>query len=88
MSALTIDAAKNVGLLTTIGLVVLAVVALWTITAVLKRIVTVALLVALALVVWSQRTEVRDCGKAVQTRIELGASGPLTCTFFGKSVHL
>ncbi|MEI2706222.1 MAG: hypothetical protein V9E89_13435 [Ilumatobacteraceae bacterium] len=88
MLALTVESAKNLGLVVTVGLVVLALFAFWTITAFAKKLVTTAILAALALGVWTQRADVKECGRNLRARVEVGAPGKLSCTFFGTKIGL
>lgn len=88
MLGLTVDSAKNLGLVVTVGLVVLALLAFWTITAFTKKLVTTAIIGALALGVWTQREDVRECGRNLRARIEVGSASNASCKFFGAEIHL
>ena len=87
MLALTLDSAKNLALVVTIGLVLAALVALWTITQVTRKLFTALLIGVLALGVWTQRKELVECGqrwKAAGT----DQGEPTACKFFGGRVTL
>lgn len=89
-SALAVDlpTIENGSLLTTVGIIAVAALCLWIIQKVVVKIITVAVLVALAVLIWTQRTSLQDCAGKVRDRIEQGidADTKTTCTFFGQDV--
>lgn len=81
-----LDTAKNTSLFTVAGAVLLALAAVWLVKAVVTKVLTVVVLLALAGLVWSQRTELVDCADDVRDNVAAGAFDDTTCTFFGQDV--
>ena len=80
--ALTVDGAKNVGLIVVVALVAFALLAMWAVRSVASKLIMVALLGALVYAVWTERAEVSECAKQV---IETGTG---KCRFFGREIQL
>lgn len=80
------ETAKNASLWTVAGAVVLALVAVWLVKEVVKKVLTVAILLVIAGLAWSQRTELTACADEVRGTLEAGAVDDTTCTFFGRDV--
>ena len=53
---------------------------------VVTKVLTVAVLLALAFIVYSQRTELVDCADSVNATLAAGLAPDTTCTFFGQDV--
>ncbi|HQV57500.1 MAG TPA: hypothetical protein PKV27_05785 [Ilumatobacteraceae bacterium] len=88
MTALTIASAKNLALVIVVGLAVLAVISFWVIKNITTKLVMALILAGLALGVWNQRDELRQCGRNLQEQVKLGSTSNLACTFFGIEVKL
>ena len=84
--AFDFETAKNTSLWTVSVAVVLALVAVWVVKEVVKKVLTVVILLAIAGLAWSQRAELTDCADQVRTTIDAGAVPDTTCTFFGQAV--
>lgn len=88
MSGLTLDTAENTSLWTVAGAILLALIAVWLVKQVVTKVLTVGLLLALAGLVWSQRTELSECADNVEASIAAGLQPDTTCTFFGRAVTI
>jgi hypothetical protein len=88
--AFELDTAKNASIYTVAGAILLALAAVWLVKQVVTKVLTVAILLAIAGLVWTQRTELTDCADEVQaswtTTAGTGATVATTCTFFGQDV--
>jgi hypothetical protein len=82
MLALGVDAAKNIAIAVVVGFVVLSLVAASAIKNVTYKIVTSLLMIGLALGVWTQRSELKDCAHQVR------AQAATSCEFFGTEVDV
>ncbi len=86
--AFDLDTAKNSSLYTVAVAVLLALAAVWLVKQVVTKVLTVAVLLAIAGLVWSQRAELTDCADDVRANWTTGgalAAGTM-CTFFGQDV--
>ena len=83
-----LDTAKNTSLFTVTGAVLIALAAVWLVKQVVTKVLSVVVLLAIAGLVWSQRTELTDCADEVRTTIGAGAYDDTTCTFFGQDVTI
>ena len=91
MLGLTLGEAKTIAAIAVVVLLVLAVVASWIMKEVVQKVVAVAVLGVLALIVWSQRTNLQSCANdiaAEQTFTEGDAAVDPTCEFFGRDVRV
>jgi hypothetical protein len=84
--AFELETAKNTSLWTVSVAVVLALLAVWIVKEVVKKVLTVVILLAIAGLAWSQRTELTACADEVRTTLDAGAQPDTTCTFFGQDV--
>jgi hypothetical protein len=84
--AFDFETAKNTSLWTVSIAVLLALLAVWVVKEVVKKVLTVVILLAIAGLAWSQRAELTDCADQVRTTIDAGAEPDTTCTFFGQAV--
>ena len=67
--------------------VLLALLAVWVVKEVVKKVLTVVILLAIAGLAWSQRAELTDCADEVARRPSTPRPMPdTTCTFFGQDV--
>jgi hypothetical protein len=86
MAGFELEAVRNASIWTVAGAVLLALVAVWVVKQVVTKVLTVAILLAIAALVWSQRAELTDCADRVQLTIDQGLAPDTTCTFFGREV--
>jgi hypothetical protein len=89
--AFDLDTAKNTSIYTVTGAILLALAAVWLVKQVVTKVLTVAILLAIAGLVWTQRTELTDCADEVRaswTTVAPGASADTMCTFFGQDVTI
>lgn len=86
LSDLNLDTARNASLWGVVGLVVVALLAIWLVKAVVTKVLSVLVLLALAGLLWSQRVELNDCADEVRATISAGLVDDTTCTFFGRDV--
>ena len=84
---MTISSAKNLALVLVVGFVILSIVSFWVIKNLTTKLIMALVLAGVALGVWYQRNELRDCARNVQEQVKLGVPGKLTCTFFGTEVE-
>ena len=83
-----LDTVTNASLWTTVGVVLVALAAVWLVKHVVTKVLTVAVLLALAFIVYSQRTELVDCADSVNATLAAGLEPDTTCTFFGQDVTI
>ena len=83
-----LDTVTNASLWTTVGVVLVALAAVWLVKHVVTKVLTVAVLLALAFIVYSQRTELVDCADSVNATLAAGLAPDTTCTFFGQDVTI
>ena len=90
--AFDLDTAKNTSIYTVAGAILLALGAVWLVKQVVTKVLTVAILLAIAGLVWTQRTELTDCADEVRaswtTTGTTGVTADTTCTFFGQGVTI
>jgi hypothetical protein len=84
--AFDFETAKNTSLWTVAVAVLLALLAVWVVKEVVKKVLTVVILLAIAGLAWSQRAELTDCADQVQATIAAGGVPDTTCTFFAQDV--
>jgi hypothetical protein len=84
--AFDFETAKNTSLWTVSVAVVLALIAVWVVKEVVKKVLTVVILLAIAGLAWSQRAELTACADEVRQTVDADALPDTTCTFFGQSV--
>ena len=83
MLALTLQSAKNIAIAIVVGLILVSLIVARVMASVTKRIIVVVVLVALAVLVWTQRQSLETCADKVRV-----GSGEATCTFFGSNVTI
>lgn len=88
MTALSLETAKNIGIIVAAGLLVLTLAAAWTIKNITTKLVTVIVLGVLCIGVWTQRSNLQDCSTKAKERVTAGDTRPITCTFFGSEVNV
>jgi len=88
MGDVSYDTAKQIAVGLLVGFIVLSVVSVIVIRNIVVKLASAALLVALALGVWSQRSSLQDCADRVRDRVEAGVRTDLECSFFGTDVAI
>lgn len=88
MLGLDVDTVRNGSLFTVAGAVLLALAAVWLVKQVVTKVLTVAILLAIAGLVYSQRAELNDCVEKARDTIETGLVTDTECTFFGQDVKI
>lgn len=102
MIALALDAATAIAAVVAAGFAAAAVLALWMVHSVARKLLAVAICAVLAFAVWTQRTALEDCADKVATNLELAdlveidapsdapelPSVDTTCSLFGVSVEI
>ncbi|HET9547575.1 MAG TPA: hypothetical protein VFO97_07055 [Desertimonas sp.] len=84
--AFDFETAKNTSLWTVSVAVLLALLAVWLVKEVVKKVFTVVILLAIAGLAWSQRAELTACADEFQETVDAAAIPDTTCTFFGQEV--
>ena len=85
MLALSLETAKTVALVAAAAFLVVAVASAWLVRSIAAKVVTMVVLAGLAVVIWSQRTNLVECAERAEDRITAGTTS-VTCTFFGTDV--
>ena len=86
MLALTLEAAKNSAILIIVALVIVALVVARFVASVAFTAVTLLIVGALALGVWTQRQSLQRC--ADEVRVSTATAVEATCTFFGSQITI
>lgn len=86
MTALSLESAKTIAIIVAIAFVAFAVISAWVIKNITTKLIMVALMAALALGVWTQRTSLQDCATRAKAQAEKFDTTAVTCTFFGTEV--
>lgn len=86
MTAIELSTVRDIALGIVVGAVVLAVVFAVVIKWIVGKLLAVAILGALAGIVWWQRDSLQDCADRVGQTLAAGATNSTTCTFFGRDV--
>lgn len=86
LTDLDLSTARDASLWGVVGLVVIALIAVWLVKQVVTKVLSVVVLLALAGLLWSQRVELNDCATEVRATIDSQFTGDTTCTFFGQTV--
>jgi protein-S-isoprenylcysteine O-methyltransferase Ste14 len=85
--ALSVETAKSIAIIVVLVLLVGAVLSAWLVKSVVAKVVTIVVLAAVALGVWTQRANLQDCADKAKERVGTGQAA-VTCTFFGYDVTL
>ncbi len=88
MTALTLDSAKNIGIVVVLALIVVMVAMALLIKSVTTKVISVLIFGGLAFGVWTQRSSLEDCAKKVKDRGLLGDTTETTCSFLGSDVNV
>lgn len=86
--ALTVESAKNVGLLVLAGVLVVGILAVKLMRSVTQKAISLLLTAGIVLGVWTQRANLSDCADQVKSQAAAGTVPSTTCTFFGTQVEL
>lgn len=87
MLALSLETAKTVAIVVLLAFLAAGVVSAWVIKNVVAKLITVALMAALALGVWTQRSNLVDCADKAKANVTNGVH-KVDCTFFGSDVEI
>jgi protein-S-isoprenylcysteine O-methyltransferase Ste14 len=87
MTALSLETAKTIAIVAAVGFLAFAIISAWVIKSVTTKLIMIALTVALAFGMWTQRTNLQDCANTA--RENAGAMrANVTCSFFGTEVNV
>jgi small basic protein len=86
MVGLTWEAARDAGLAVLVGAVIAALVLGWVVRTVTSKLLALAVVAAVAVVVWAQRATLQDCADRVGATLAAGSVDETTCAFFGRDV--
>ena len=85
--ALSLETAKNAALALGGGFAALSVVSAVVVKKIVTKLAIVVVLVALAIAMWSQRSNLQDCANKAKNRVS-GAGTTVECQFFGADVQI
>lgn len=88
MSAMTLESAKNIGIVVAVGLVALMIVLAVVIKNVTTKLISILLIGGLAFGVWTQRSSLQDCAEKVKARGVVGDTSDVTCSFLGSDINV
>ncbi len=86
IAATDADTLKNAAMGLSVVSLVVAVVLMKVISGMVGRLISTVILVAIALVGYSQRAEISDCVDKVKAEANLEMATSISCTFFGQDV--
>lgn len=84
MTAVSLDTAKNVGIIVIVAFIAIGIISAWMIKTVMTKIIVAVVMAGLAIAVYSQRASLQDC--ADKAKANLGRE--VSCTFFGADVKV
>lgn len=84
MTAVSLDTAKNVGIIVIVAFIAIGIISAWMIKTVMTKIIVAVVMAGLAIAVYSQRSSLQDC--ADKAKANLGRE--VSCTFFGADVKV
>lgn len=88
MLGVDLDSVRTIAYVVVAVLVVAALLSAWALRKVVSKLMTAAVLVGIALLVWSQRSSLDECADRVQATLRAGAVDETSCTFFGRDVTI
>jgi cobalamin biosynthesis protein CobD/CbiB len=88
MVALSVDSAKNIGLIVAAALLVFTLGSAWLIKNITTKLITAAILGILCIGVWTQRSNLQDCAAKAKERLAAGDTRSITCSFLGSDIDL
>lgn len=86
--ALTTDNIKVIALVAIGAFLVLGIVSALVVRAIVGRLIAIALMIALAALVWTQRASISDCSQKAKDNFAAGRQGKASCRFFGRDVDV
>ena len=86
IAAINADTLKNAAMGLSATSLLVAVILLKVISGIVGRVISTVVLVAIALVGYSQRTEISDCVNKVKSESNLEMATSISCTFFGQDI--
>ena len=86
MVALTLQSAKNIGILVVCAFAALTLMSAVVVKKVTTKLIMMGVLAGMALLVWSQRSSLQSCADRVNERGVSVAQDEVTCSFFGKDI--
>lgn len=88
IAATDADTLKNAAMGLSAASLIVAVILLKVISGIVGRVISTVVLVAVALVGYSQRTEISDCVDKVKSEANLEMATSISCTFFGQDISV
>ena len=88
MTALTVESAKDLGIVVAAILIGLMVAMAWLVKNVTAKIISIVLIGGLAFGVWTQRSSLQDCAKRVRERVAVGNTTDVSCSFLGTDIKV
>lgn len=88
IAATDADTLKNAAMGLSAASLIVAVILLKVISGIIGRVISTVVLVAIALVGYSQRTEISDCVNKVKSEANLEMATSISCTFFGQDISV
>jgi cobalamin biosynthesis protein CobD/CbiB len=85
---MTVESAKNIGIVVALGLVILMVLVAWLIKSVTTKLIFVLIFAGLAFGVWTQRSSLESCAQKVKDRGVVGDTTPVKCSFLGSDINV
>jgi ABC-type lipoprotein release transport system permease subunit len=87
---LTVDGVAAIAALVAIGLLVVGLVIAFVVKAIVLKVIGLVVTILLALLLWSQRTSMKDCADNVKEQVRANATANVdtTCSFFGRDVSV
>jgi len=85
---LTTDNIELIALIAIGVFLVLGIVSALAVKAIVGRLIALLLMLALAALVWTQRTSISDCTNKAKANFTAGLPGKTTCRFFGRDVDV
>ena len=88
MTALTVESAKDLGIVVAAILIGLMVAMAWLVKNVTAKIISIVLIGGLAFGVWTQRSSLQDCAKRGRERVAVGNTTDVSCSFLGTDIKV
>ncbi|HAP75070.1 MAG TPA: hypothetical protein DCR14_03215 [Acidimicrobiaceae bacterium] len=87
MLALSLETAKTIAVVVLLAFLAIGVVSAWIIKNITMKLITVGIMAALALGVWTQRSNLQNCADEARANVSAGTT-KVSCTFFGTDVEI
>lgn len=88
MIALSLETAKTIAVVVVIAFLAFMVLSAWVIKNVTTKLITIGIMAALAIGVWTQRSSLQDCASKAKDQATASERSGVTCTFFGTDVEV